>query len=117
MMSGQATGWHSNFAYEGGSVSALALLGNDLVVGGLFYTMGGQPRQHLAVLDTSLGAATPWNAPVYSNSSFPQNPVTALAVSGNHLFLGGNFSSVSTVPRDSLAGVSSPDVIFADGFE
>jgi len=117
LVSAQATNWHADYSGEGGAEDVFAPIGGELVVGGEFYTMGGQPRQNVAVLDTVSGAATSWNAPAYANSSYSQVPVAALAVTGKHLFVGGNFSSISGMPRASLVGVSSPDVIFDDSFE
>ena len=77
--------------------------------------MGGQPRQDLADLDRQSGLASSWNVPVVDDD-YQGNP-TALAVSGGRIFVGGSFDRVGGLPRSSLALITSPDVIFASGFE
>jgi len=105
--------------WDGGSYStfsSLALAGNELIVGGNFDYVGGQPRTNLASLNISSGLATDWNPSVVSHFSI-SSPVAAVAVSGDRVIAGGQFDSVNSVARSSIAIIGSPEYIFANGFQ
>ena len=81
---------------------ALAVDGDSVFVGGIFYAIGGQPRSFLAKLAAGgTGAAdSTWNPA-------PDNGVRTLAVGANHiLYVGGDFTNVGTATRRYLARLS-----------
>ncbi|QQR88212.1 MAG: delta-60 repeat domain-containing protein [Flavobacteriales bacterium] len=67
------------------------------IIGGAFTTVDGQPRQHLARILAD-GSLAPW-APVVNGE------VLALALKGDTLYLGGQFSTVNSAARNNLAAV------------
>jgi hypothetical protein len=64
---GLITDWNPNAEWEYGGrrfnavINSLALSGNTVYAGGIFTSVGGQPRNRLAALDASTGGATGWN--------------------------------------------------------
>jgi hypothetical protein len=90
-----------------GTVSALAITGHMLYIGGRFATLGTSPRANLAAVNAQTGAALAW-APVTSG------PVASLAPSSGSVFVGGSFASVGGQAVSNLAvldpttGVLSP---------
>ncbi|UOQ73710.1 beta strand repeat-containing protein [Hymenobacter cellulosilyticus] len=83
------------------SVNALAVLNNELYVGGTFNAVANAstsvPANNLAKWDgttwSGLGNGT---APVTSTNNGTNNYVTALAVLGNDLYVGGAFNAVAS---------------------
>jgi hypothetical protein len=71
-------------------VSALAVSGSDLYAGGSFVTVGGIPANCVAKWD-----GTNWSAlgSGVSGGSLSGTYVSALAVSGSDLYVGGNFTT------------------------
>ena len=67
------------------------------IIGGAFTNIGGQPRQHLARILAD-GSLSPWS-PVVNGD------VLALALKGDTLYLGGQFSTVNAAARNNLAAV------------
>ena len=83
-----------------GPVTALALSGGQLYLGGTFTKVAGQVRTHVAAVDPAgTGAPTSW-APAVSGGG-----VDALAVNGGWVYLSGNFTSVAGVARSFLGRV------------
>ena len=88
-----------------GPVYAAALSGNTLYIGGTFTEVrsagggAGVPRNGLAALDASNGEIESWDPQ-------PDAGVTALAVSGTTVFVGGLFTTIGGQPRDHLAAVN-----------
>jgi hypothetical protein len=80
---GNATAWNPN---ANGGVTALAVSGTTVYVGGAFTTIGGQTRSRIAALDAATGNATEWNPGA-------DNTVNCLAVSGTTAYTGGNFAN------------------------
>src|SRR5439155_947936 len=79
---GAATDWNPNAIggpYDG--VNALAVSGGTVYAAGTFSSIGAQPRNNMAALDVTTGAATAWNPNV-------NNTVNALAVSGGTVYAG-----------------------------
>jgi hypothetical protein len=80
-------------------VSALAVSGTNLYVGGAFSTVGRVTASNIARWD-----GTTWSALGNGVGRFYGDvPVTALAVSTNHLFVGGSFVSAGGVTATNLA--------------
>ncbi len=68
--------------------------------------LGGQARNGLAALNTITGQATNWN-PGLDFSPYGRGHVAALAVSGQTVYAGGEFSSIGGRPRDYLAALDA----------
>jgi trimeric autotransporter adhesin len=90
-------------------VSALALSGSTLYAGGYFTTIGGQSRNRIAALDFASGFVAPWDPNVDPNllPPFFFQSVNAVAVSGETVFAGGNFTSVGGLPHSYIAGIKA----------
>jgi hypothetical protein len=99
---GTVTSWNPSASSFGPfvTVSSIAVSGSTVYVGGDFTSIGGQPRNRLAALDVSTGAATPWNPNV--NSS-----VFSLAVRGSTVYAGGAFTSAAGLTRKRLAALDA----------
>ena len=96
----------------GGTVNALAISGNRLFLGGEFSHFSAPPtrvRFHLAAIDVTTGLVTNWD-PSASNA------VKVLVISGSTLYVGGDFSSISTKARKGAGAfdVSTDAVIVKD---
>lgn len=98
---GAVTSWNPTNS-PNASVLALALKDNTLYVGGRFSSIGGQSRNHLAAVATDTGLATSWDPNLVSGSD---TPIQVLVLSGNTLYVGGNFTSIGGQNRRSLAAV------------
>lgn len=79
--------------YSGYSIDAeqLAIVGNELYVGGSFNQAGGLAASSLARWDMAAGAWVSLNASLGGNTD--ETKVLALAAYGTDLFVGGNFLS------------------------
>lgn len=84
------------------AVSAIAVHGDRVFVGGAFGFIGGKPRRDFGCVDAQTGAVIDLVLDL-SDDGY----VSALALQGDTLFVGGGFSSVGGVPRSSLAAVST----------
>jgi len=73
--------------------------GGMVYAGGYFTSIGGQPRNRLAAID-STGTATAWNPGVGGT-------VEALAVDGGTVYAGGNFTQVGGQPRNRIAAIDA----------
>jgi hypothetical protein len=80
-------------------VSALALDGANLLVGGGFSNIGTQARAGVALVDTASGVATSWDAGLGTGGS-----VAAVAVTPSRFYIGGSFWSAGGGTRPNLAG-------------
>jgi len=92
LRSGDVTPWNPLPDSIPPDVSALAVNGHTIVVGGGFTVIGGQPRSHVAALDAESGTATAWNPET-------NGPVLVIACSGVVVYLGGAFTGVGTWQR------------------
>jgi hypothetical protein len=80
-------------------VSALAVSGNTLYMGGNFTTAGGNPANGIAQWDGSS-----WSPLGLGFSYYTYQPnVYALAVSGTNLFAGGSFATAGVTPANNIA--------------
>lgn len=86
-----------------GSVSALVLVGSDLYAGGSFVTAGGMSATNIAKWDgnswTALSSGLMGTPPGIVFSSY----VSALAVLGGELYVGGLFTTAGGVPANCIA--------------
>jgi hypothetical protein len=86
---------------------ATARLSRDvLFVGGDFTTIGGQPRRGIAALDDERGRATAWDpAPGVVFAMQPR--VRTVAVEGRIVYVGGDFDTIGSQPRVSVAALDA----------
>ena len=84
----------------GGEVLALSLSGGTLYIGGRFTSVGGQPRNRLAAVDSRLGLSTSWAPQVDS-------PVGSIAVFGSRVFVAGAFTNLGGFGRMGLGALDA----------
>jgi hypothetical protein len=73
--------------------------GNGIVyIGGQFDTIGGQPRNYLAAVDKTTGAATSWDPNAGGAAGI-------IVVQGSTIYAGGGFFTMGGVRRNSLAAL------------
>jgi hypothetical protein len=90
-------------AFGGVSINSVVTSPNALYVGGAFTIVNGQPRRFLAALDPSTGSLIPsFNASLGGGSA----GVSALAVVGTNLYVGGDFTTVNALAIPRLTEVS-----------
>jgi hypothetical protein len=86
-------------AFLGPSVNALAKGPSGIYAGGEFATVGGIPRQNVAAIDPTTGAASQWNP------GAGRFGVDDLVVVGASAYLSGSFRGVAGVPEAYFAAV------------
>jgi hypothetical protein len=99
---GNATAWNPNVS---GSIDALVVSGSTVYAGGYFTSIGGLTRNHMAALDASTGRATPWNpnpGPIMG-IAHGWSSISALAVSGSKVYVGGDFARIGWQMRFGFA--------------
>jgi hypothetical protein len=85
-------------------ITALALEGNVLYVGGRFSHVGGLARENVAAVDARSGSPTPWAPRVAPSPG--ASTVSAIAVTRNRVALGGSFRRVNGARRRGFALVT-----------
>ena len=101
-ITGLATPWNPN---PNSIVRRVAVGGGTIYAGGTFNAIGGQSRSGIAALDPATGLATDWDPyPVHPDTCCAGN-ITALALSGSTLYVGGNFNHIGGKPRARLGAV------------
>jgi hypothetical protein len=90
-----------------GIVRAICVVGGDVFMGGSFTTVNGEPRNRLAKLSMADGALDmTWN-PGLTNVIAANAVVNTLAHVGDHLYVGGVFTSFTGGTRSNLARFST----------
>jgi hypothetical protein len=97
---GALLGTPSTSVDAAGFVSALALSGTTLFLGGRFSSIGGVARANLAAIDTTSGTVLPFQPE-------PNGDVQALLLDGATLYVGGSFSAAGGQLRSNLARVDA----------
>jgi len=85
-----------NFPY----VSALAVVGNEVVVGGFFTSAGGVSANYVARFNTQTNT---WSSLGMFSSNGVNGEVRALAVVGNEVYVGGAFTFAGGVSANYVA--------------
>jgi len=97
---GTATSWNPNATNV---ARAIVVSGSTVYIGGTFNGTnainGNLTRNYIAAIDSTTGTATSWNP----NAN---GTVNAIAVSGSTVYIGGNYTMISSERRPSLAAVS-----------
>jgi hypothetical protein len=88
------------------SVYALAVVGNEVVVGGLFTSAGGVSANHVARFNTQTNT---WSSLGTGSSNGVNSYVAALAVVGNEVVVGGTFTQAGGVGANYVARYNDPD--------
>lgn len=103
---GNPKGWNPVISTaEGEEVYALTVGGGVLYAGGTFSSVDHQTRHDAAAFDLATGRLTRWAPNVGSQKRFAD--ISALAVDGDDVYLGGHFEAVNGVPRDGIAIVDT----------
>ncbi|MBX7047422.1 MAG: T9SS type A sorting domain-containing protein, partial [Ignavibacteria bacterium] len=88
--------WEPN---SDGSVLAIAQSGNDLYVGGGFYSIGGRTRNRIAKINNITGVVdTTWNPNI-------NNFVNTLVINNNDLYVSGIFTTAGGLTRNRLVKI------------
>ena len=95
-----ATAWNPAPAANSAGVTALALGGAFVYIGGDFSNIGGQARRNLAAVDATSGALTAWNP----GADFR---VDRLLLVNNILYVSGPFRATGPYPRHSVAALDA----------
>src|SRR5262249_41110341 len=101
--SGSATAWNPSPTGPPSMLVDLLVVSDDgktIYVGGGFTSIGGEYRNGLAAVDTSIGNPTPWNPN-------PNGGVLSLAVNGSTIYAGGSFISIGGQARNNLAALDA----------
>jgi hypothetical protein len=94
-------GTGSSNGVDGGGVYALAVVGNDVVVGGRFTSAGGVSANYVARFNTQTNT---WSTlGTGSQNGVSGVGVGALAVVGNEVYVGGGFTSAGGVSANRVA--------------
>lgn len=97
---GVPTTWNPN---ANNIVNALAISGTTVYAGGRFGTIGGQTRNAIAGLNTTVpGNATSWNP----NGGFGRE-VNEIRVDGSTVYASGNFMSIGGQLRNGIAALNA----------
>jgi hypothetical protein len=99
-ITGKATQWNPNLD-DNGEVNNLNLYGNTVYVVGDFESIGGQIRYDVGSINASTGNVTSWNPNPSSMGGF----ILGSAIANNFLFVGGDFSSIGSQNRSSIAAI------------
>jgi hypothetical protein len=83
-----------------GWVNALAVVGNEVVVGGVFTSAGGVSANRVARFNTQTNT---WSTLGTGSSNGVNSTVYALAVVGNEVYVGGFFTSAGGVSANRVA--------------
>lgn len=91
-------GIHSNPPWV---ISAFAIKGDSIFVGGNFSKFGPVPKSYIALVSKTTGQISLWKPNISGPKS--STSINTLTVNGNTLYAGGAFDSVDGVLRNNLA--------------
>jgi len=85
--------------------------GSRLYAVGNFTTVGAATQKRIAVFDTTTGALTAWKP-----FGWPNNVVRGIAVTADHVYIGGSFTLLGTTAASHIASLSPVDGSASPGF-
>ena len=89
-------------------VTAMAVSGSSLFIGGAFDMVAATTRHNAAAVDTGTGALQAWDPNVGLSAGMGVPSVSGIAVSGQTVYVAGSFKTINgTVARTSLAAVDA----------
>jgi Domain of unknown function (DUF5122) beta-propeller len=103
---GEVLSWNPTCAGGFEGVKAIAVTSTAVYVGGDFTQCGTKPRNCIASLSKTDGIAGTWN-PNAQNPTTLAPVVNALALVGNVLYAGGDFTTIGARSRARLAALSA----------
>ncbi|MFA6541205.1 MAG: T9SS type A sorting domain-containing protein [Bacteroidota bacterium] len=109
LSSGALSSWNPNLSRTGSSpsVSAIAVAGNRVFLGGSAFEMAGDSlRNNLAAVDTGTGTAYAW----YPSSLTSGNYIYKLILDGSTLYVGGSFGTIGGVTRNNAAAFDTSGI-------
>jgi hypothetical protein len=114
--------WNPATSPVGAAISAMALDGDSLYVGGSFFELGGIALDSLAKLSTTgAGAPDPLFNPGVNGGPNGSEGLLNLTIGNGVLYAGGGFTTIGGQARAGIAALPIatvlPDEIFANGFE
>ncbi len=102
-VTGAVSSWNPN---PNGTVTDMALDGTNVFICGSFNMVGGQARTSLAAVSQTTGSVLSWN-PGPQLTGLPFVFVSALALSGNNLYIGGWFNNIMGTSRSNAAAINT----------
>jgi hypothetical protein len=110
-LSGATTGWAPVLSTTDGTVTTvgtIALRGSEVLLGGHFHFVNGEPRSHLASIGAD-GTVGSWNPGALG----PYAEVLQIAIMGDLVYVAGYFGSMAGQLRAGLAAVDAAGVATA----
>ncbi len=89
------------------SVSALVARRGIVYIGGFFSSVSHSPLHDLVAVDGTTGRPLPFDAALSTNNGRSGGYVTALALAGNVLYVGGEFGRIGEATRANIAAVDA----------
>ena len=77
---------------DDGEVDTISQVGNTIIIGGTFTSVGGQPRNHIAAFNATTGALSTTFVPQFNGSEIIASVPGPFS---NSVFIGGDFSTVN----------------------
>jgi hypothetical protein len=116
---GNALSWVGDAAGpDATTVASVASQDGLVACGGNFATMGGEQRDGIAAYDIVTGQLMPWHAEIYGQFGSGQpGDVLRILVSGDAVWIGGQFSYVNGVPLHALASLDATTGFTNTGFQ
>lgn len=109
---GAATAWNPNIPVSSTFVTEVEVTASAVYVGGYFGELGGQQRSNVGAIDRVTGQVLPWDPQLAtSNSDSRIIGLSALAIEGSDVYLGGYFASAGP----NIANISGIARLNADG--
>ncbi len=103
---GTLSDWNPEVTYSGpnpyttAEVSAIAVKGNTVYVGGQITAVGGKARKNIAAIDAASGQVTSWDPSANSL-------VNVIIIDGNSVYAGGYFSVIGGQNRNGIASLNA----------
>jgi hypothetical protein len=86
-----------------GIVSAITISGQTVYIGGTFTTASSSAQNNLSANHVAIWLSNQWSPLGSGTKNGVNNDVTALAVMGNYLFVGGNFTTANSNTQTNIS--------------